>query len=69
MNILLGIQIITVGREAALRTWLFLNFIYALAELYLAHLLLLSGDIIFTAVTGFSVAGEMRVSYFYFSYP
>lgn len=57
------------GREAASRTWLFLNVTCDLAELYLAHLLLLSGGIIFTAVTELSIVTEMRVSYLSFSYP
>lgn len=58
-----------VGREAASRTCFFLNVTYDLADLYLAHLLLLSGGIIFTAVTELSVVAEMKVGYFAFSYP
>lgn len=64
MSLWLGIWIITVGREAASRTFAFLNVTCDLTALDLAQLLCLSGGIIFTAVTELSVVAEMRISYF-----
>lgn len=69
MSLWLGIWIITRGREAASRTFAFLNVTCNLTTLYLAQLLHLSGGIIFTAVTELSVVAEMRVTYFSLSYP
>lgn len=69
MSLWLGLWIITRGREAATRTFDFLNVTYDLTTLYLAQLLHLSGGIIFTAVAELSVVAEMKVSYFSLSYP